>query len=244
MRQRTIAAGVIALLLGIAGHAQADALTFTGSGANNLSASATFTLTGSTLTISLTNTSSVVVPSNSALLTGVFWDSSVGVGGTFQSIGLGPGSVVDPYNGATGYFAYGTNTGGPGQFGAFSAGYASWDKMIAGPNGPTKAQSPDGPTGGLISQAGLVGSNVNVTVIKDTAVWTIGNVNSSFVLSDIKNVSFQYGTNLSETNLNGNPGPTPVPVPSAVWMGLGLLGCLGGVGTLKSVRGRRDVLVA
>jgi hypothetical protein len=241
MRHRFIATGAIALLLGLASQAHADAVTFTGTGANNLAASATFTLNSGTLTIALTNTSSVVVPDNSSLLTGVFWNSTATVGGTFSSIGLGSGSYVDPVNGATGYFAYGTNTGGPGQYGAFSAGYASWDTMLEGPNGPTKAKSPDGPTGGLISSLGLdSSSNVNVTVINNTAVWTITGVNSSFSLSDVNHVSFQYGTALNETNLHGTP--TPVPVPSAVWMGLGLLGCLGGVGTFKSLRGGRDIL--
>ena len=84
MRHRFIATGAIALLLGLASQAHADAVTFTGT-SGDLSASATFTLTGTTLTIALTNTSSVVVANNPQLLTGVFWNSPTSVGGSFDA---------------------------------------------------------------------------------------------------------------------------------------------------------------
>jgi hypothetical protein len=52
-------------------------------------------------------------------------------------------------------------------------------------------------------------------LIKNSVVFTLGGVGSNFDLSRIGNVSFQYGTDLSEPNIR-------VPAPStAALMGLG-----------------------
>jgi hypothetical protein len=61
--------------------------------------------------------------------------------------------------------------------------------------------------------------------IQNSAVFTLGNVPASFQLSDISNVSFQYGTALDEGNAPG----TLIPEPSSValtMIGLCFLGLL------------------
>jgi hypothetical protein len=180
-RRKVILASAMLAVGGLsaaAAHASTVAVTYTGTGTNsgvNMAASATFTLdtTAHTLSIALTNAIGTVVPSNTYLLTGVFWSSSAPIGGTFTSIGLGgagtgpggTGSVVNPVGGDTGYFGYGANTGGPGgrKYGAFSSGYATWDSMLIGPNGTNGETplSPNGPSGGLFYNSGLTGIAVN-----------------------------------------------------------------------------------
>jgi hypothetical protein len=223
--------------------ASAASVIYTGS-SGPLSAAAKFDLTGTTLTISLTNMASSAAPSNTELLTGVFWNSPTAIAGAVTSlalggVGTGPGgvgSVIDVIGsgstGGVGRFAYGTASDGPGDrdYGAFSAGYATLSSWVHGPGGSSPPLSPDGPGGGLVPNAGFGGSN-NVTVIKNTAVWTITNVNSGFTLSDLQDVWFQYGTNLNE------PGYSAVvPLPAAAWMGMSLLGGVGGVGFFRRRR--------
>jgi hypothetical protein len=65
---------------------------------------------------------------------------------------------------------------------------------------------------------GDVGKN---ELIKNSVVFTLGGLPNGFKLGDISNVSFQYGTDLTEPNVQ----PQDVPEPSTVFLlGLGLVG--------------------
>jgi hypothetical protein len=95
--------------------------------------------------------------------------------------------------------------------------------------------SPDGLQYGLTSagddtttgNAPVTGDNA---LIKNSVVFTLSGLPSTFLLSGISNVGFQYGTSLTDTSFPGvTPGPTPgggtVPVPSTLALfGVGMAG--------------------
>ena len=69
---------------GMRSAVRADAITYTGA-SGSLAASATFTLTGSTLVITLQNTATVKAAHAADTLTGVYWNDASSIGGTFSS---------------------------------------------------------------------------------------------------------------------------------------------------------------
>ena len=86
---------------------------------------------------------------------------------------------------------------------------------------------------GIISTAAGFDPNgglSNDPLIRDRAVFILKGV-SGLTLADISNVSFQYGTSLSETNIPGSTGtpstsgePPNAPEPSSLTLlGLGLI---------------------
>ena len=230
----------------------AHAILFTGS-SGSLSASANFDVTGSNLIVTLTNTSTadVLVPSN--VLTGVYF-SGVGALSSTSAL-LSPGSTViyDPQGQPTG-----GSVGGEWGFGS----------GLSAPGGATAAIMSTGALGGLgqptfpgANLAGPVGldglqygivsagdnsatGNGGVTgsegLIDNSVTFTLGGLPAGFSLASIGNVSFQYGTSLTEPIVPGTPGgqcpngapnfpicspqvETPEPMSMAM-LGVGLAG--------------------
>ena len=197
-------------------------MTFFGS-SGNLAAEADFSVVSNQLVVTLTNTSTadVLVPSD--VLTAVFFN--VTGDPTFSKVSavVAPGSSVlfgttDPGGVVGGEWAY---LNGLSQFSA-NEGISSTGLGIFGPGdvfpgsnlqGPT---SPDGLQYGITSAGDnpLTG-NTPVTgtnaLIKNSVVFTLGNVPVGFELNSIGNVTFLYGTALTEPNVPGHPPGVPGP---------------------------------
>lgn len=222
------AAGFVIVAAAISGTSSASQVFNASSG--NLAAQATFDVVGSNLQITLSNVSmaDVMVPAD--VLTGIFFDISgsamslgrvsavVASGSTVAFGGTDPGNVVGGewayvggLSGAPGSAAYGIGSAG---FGLFGPGNLFPGNNLQGPS------SPNGLEYGITSMGdNLATGNTPVTgtqaLIKHSVVFTLSGAGSNFDLSRIGNVSFQYGTALSEPNIR-------VPSPStAALMGLG-----------------------
>ncbi len=186
------------------------AVSFSGtSGAR--SASVSFEVSGSTLTVILTNTSSadVLVPVD--VLTGVFFNVS-GNTVNFSRLAavLNTGSTVTNGGGTDAggvvggeWAALNNLVGGPGnrKYGISSSGLGLFGPgdRFAGSNlaGPT---SPDGLQYGITSAGddeSTGNAGVSTPLIKNSVVFTFGNA-SGFDVARIGDVWFQYGTDLSE----------------------------------------------
>lgn len=204
------------------------------------SATATFDLTGTTLTLTLTNLDSVTVPSD--VLTGLFFDIAGNPTlsafdadmATGSCLSTGSCAAVDikapPAGSLTGGWQYLFNAASlPGvtqEYGVGTAGFGIFNGNDVN----------NGGTGGNFSY-GLANSKSNpnaavnaALLILNSAVfqWTVpAGVNIS-----ISNVRFQYGTALNETSygcLSTTSGCIPndenVPEPSTMGLlGLGLVG--------------------
>lgn len=202
----------------------------------SLSASAMFELVGpSSLRITLTNTSTADVTAPSQLLTALFFNLAGDPVLTRGSAVLGAGSTV-LFGGAEaggvvgGEWAYAAGlTGAPwgARQGVSSVGLGLFgpSDLFPGANlaGPA---SPNGDQYGITSAGDdpAVG-NWPVTgkdpLIRNAVVFTLDGLPDGFQLNGISNVSFQYGSALTDPNI-----PTHTPEPGSlalVLLGLGLL---------------------
>jgi hypothetical protein len=212
------------------GAVASNSILFSGSGVvqgENLSATANFTdLGGGNLEVTLANTYTGDTPDQAAVLTGVFFDFSGAAGLAPETATASAGSIEwdggagagTPYPAPTsavlgGEWAYGTGSIGGGPAG-INAGIVSSGYYTPGhgnfPNGNPAGVALDGSSFGILS-AGYAGSNMDGLKSQGPYVQnSIDFILSGFSgsVSGISDVSFQYGTSLSEPNL-----PAVVPEP-------------------------------
>lgn len=231
---RALLAAVVAAAA-TASQASAGSVTFVGS-AGTRHATVRFDTVGTNLIVTLTNssTSDVLVPAD--VLTAVYFNiSGSPLNLTRTSAVLGAGSSViygaQPGGGVVGgEWAYRGDLGGAAagaNYGISSTGlglFGSAD-LFPGPNlsGP---DSPDGLQFGITSagdnpatgNGGVTGNEL----IKNQVVFTLGGLPIGFdPASMISNVTFQYGTSLTEPQV---PGDSVVPLPPAAMLGAAGLG--------------------
>jgi hypothetical protein len=219
----------------------ADPIVFSGSGAGssgvNLSASALFTVTGNTLRITLRNTgdsSGGGKDLSANTLTGVFFDLPTGIRLRPTSATINPGALLQSSrcdacpSGTTnvgGEFAYQTGawTGHAGGHGISSSGYIGGSMgNFGGPN-LDGTGSPNGINFGIVaptSTSPFLPNNGQMSdnpLIEGEVVFTMAIEGGSLLESQISNVSFQYGTDLTEPKLPaGLKPPKPVAEPATL----------------------------
>lgn len=210
--------------------ASAAPIVFTASGVGPggapLGASASFNIVGNTLTITLSNIAgnNLVQDVPGSTLTGLFFDLTGNPLLTPLSAALSAGSsIVNPAacsNGCAGSpslageFGYATGAfPGGADRGIASSGYLStglsgnvgnFNGGAAGTNLDDPA-SLDGINFGIISSAAGFDPNGGLShdpLIRDSVTFTLSGV-SGLTTADISDVSFQYGTELSEARITG-----------------------------------------
>jgi hypothetical protein len=230
-------------LAALAVTCETQALTFTGTGPGNnpgqtLQASATFTVSNLELVVTLANTAAFDPNDAPDILTGIFFTIDGDLTLTPVSAAVAPGSFVTGQKLLPGFtgnvgsqWAYRNGlTGAPlgADEGISSTGLKWFGKknLFPGPTIP-KGGSLNGAQFGLTTifdfpandRAGVK----NQSLIENSAVFTFSGLSDAFDLTNISNVTFQYGTNIKEAGL---PGIALVPEPTTIMLvgaGLGML---------------------
>ena len=254
MKRHTIA---LAALLTLVCAWQADAAIFAEAN-GSLAASASFAIDGDgRLIVTLTNTSGADVVKPVDVLTGVFFNIDGNPTLTPLTATVGAGSTVlfgsAPGGDVSGEWAYalGLSAGShPGTQGISSTGLGLFGSAdLFDPADGTNLDGPDAPNGlnyGIVSAGDdpevgnkpVTGGNKNnpVPLIKNSVVFALDLPEGVDIdpVADIFDVTFQYGTDLSETSTNG---VIPEPSTMVIWSLLGTFGL--GLGTWRRRRTAR-----
>lgn len=198
-----------------------------------LKADAGFTVSGSTLTLVLTNSASGSVSQPNQVLMGAFFNLPAGVSLTPVSAAITSGSVgVDGGNGSTvsisnvgAYWGFSSNVsyGTLGTNGVAASGLSS---LFSAGSFYAPGANLGGADYGLVP-TGFTGSQPlsnNDPLIKKSMTFTFsftGNLNEGFFSTSPSNVSFQYGTSPTETNIRPPGGDTPGVPDSGSTLALG-----------------------
>jgi hypothetical protein len=204
-------------------------------------ASADFSISGNQLTVILTNTATTDIDVASQLLTALFFDMP-GATLTKQSAFLTAGSVVHkagtiyatpPSLDVGSVWAYKGSFSVATSNGTATKGISATGFGVFGPpdifpysgsalTGDT-GTPPDGAAWGITSSGDVFstskGSLNDRPLIKNSVVFTLLGSGTGFTESNIRNVSFQYGTDLCEKNVPGLN--IPEPATFLVWSVLG-----------------------
>ncbi|WP_013320406.1 XDD4 family exosortase-dependent surface protein [Gloeothece verrucosa] len=224
---------------------QAASISVTGTGtnsvsSNSLSAKATFddSLNPGKLTITLENLNPVSKPSD--VLTGVFWDLTGNP--SLSLFSATAPTVINGNNTATnvnlatpklwGFSSTTVSTGLGGNaspqvtqhYGLGTAGFGITPGFHLSEDGGTQQFNY-----GIIKSVNADANNPvkKGTFVKDSVTFVLSNLPADFKLNSIKNVRFQYGTDLSEPSLSNTNAPAPsatsreIPEPSTI-VGLAL----------------------
>jgi hypothetical protein len=229
VRRNLLMVGVVwSLLAAVSAPAAASVITYSGS-SGNLSASVTFSLTGNTLNVDLTNTSShdVLLPQD--VLTAVFFSTAhslTPVSASLNGSSVFYGSLSNVGDG----WGYYNNLAGGGHGkndGITSAGFGIGKGHS---NFSNQNNHLDGIDYGLLSAGdnpttGNTGVKGHGPLLRDSAEFTL-TVANGFSLSELGDtVVFQYGSALSEPHFDGH-APTPEP-GTLLLMGSAMLGMAG-----------------
>ncbi len=236
-------------LLALSAPSSFAAMTFTGSSGTK-AATVSFDIVAGKLQVVLDNTSSADVMVPSDVLTAVFFN----VAGSSNMTAFSATSNGPTYLNGVQVNGAGTNVGGEWGFGGALAGAAGGVNSgisssglggvfgHANFNGPNLADPMvlDGLQYGLTSAGDNVatqnGGVANMEITKHSVTFLL-DVLAGFSLTQISNVSFQYGTSMAEPNFvgcvvgtpgcGGGGGGTGIPEPgSLALLGLGLFGAL------------------
>jgi hypothetical protein len=238
MRAIAIVVAATGLLLGALSSGLAASREFQGTNGSNLKAEALFELQGTDLTVTLKNTSQADVLNNPEILTAVFFDITTDPMLTKGSAILSPGSVVrnppssvpspHPSNvgGEWGY-ERANGSGGLGlgvaqRYGISAAGFGVGGTDMFGPTSLFSTNlhgtpSPGGLDYGLTSAGdnpttgtGHVGGSQAWPLIQNSVVFSFQIDPVVFTIDDVKNIRFQYGTDLGTGDyLIGSEVPEP-----------------------------------
>ena len=223
---------MLSMVLFLSWAGTSHALMFTGS-SGSLAASADFELLGSTLTITLTNTSltDVLVPTD--VLEGLYFNTThslTPVSASLNGSTVFYGSTSNPGDG----WGYASGVSAQGKNSAISAMGAVTG--LGHTNFSGTSNNIDGLDYGILSEGdnsatGNTGVTGHGPLIKNSVVFTL-TAESGFSLAEIgDSVVFQYGTSLTEPSYTSGPptgGSPPVPEPTTMLLlGSGLLGLWG-----------------
>ena len=230
-RRSLVASGVAAAGLALAVAAMADAsVVFTGTGTNPevggpASGSASFSISGSTLTVVLTNTTSPRTTAQGNALTGFTFDLTGGSASlSLTNLALTSGSVIwtskfasntsDPLNGS---WTTALGASPLGQYGASTSGFGGAF------NGGSISLGNSGPNYGIVAAGTFDGTNVSFggsqfPFIQNSLTFTFTGI-GGFSESQIANVKLCFGT-------DGTGVVTTVPGPAGIAL-LGLAGLTG-----------------
>jgi hypothetical protein len=213
-------------LLVFTSQATASVATYTGSDGSGRSASAIFDLSGSTLTVTLANTSPGDAPDATWILLAALFNTNSSLTPVSASLPTGTtvyGSFVnnvgEGWQYKSGVSAHGMNSGISG------AGYG-----VFGPSGNffSPGVMLDGSDYGIapIGFTNTGNASIKDPIFQNSIVFTLNA--PGFSLSELGNtIVFQYGTSLSEPSFNGTlQGSTPEPA-SLMLFGSGVLGLTG-----------------
>jgi len=198
----------------------------------DLSASADFTVVGSTLTVTLKNTASVSPNDPAGVLSALFFNYSGPGSISFTPLGMGHSAAT-----ASGAANYAGNYGGfgPKDIGGewafntsvhgFNYGLSSTGLNLFGPgdrfnnNDLTSPDSPDGIQWGIVNSGYVNGSGnggvQDIPFVRDTATFKF-TISGGFDPTKITGVEFLYGTAFGEGGGGGTPHDVVTPAPAGL----------------------------